>query len=66
MDYERAAQRRDQIRLLERARVPQKVVDGAFFQSRRKRRPMQHFQFSLMVRGKRLRLPTPDFDPLKP
>jgi hypothetical protein len=52
--------------LVEKGKLPEKVVDGAFFQSRRKRRPMQHFQFSLEARGKKLRLPTPKFDPLQP
>ncbi len=52
--------------LVEKGKLPQKVVDGAFFQSRRKRRAMQHFQFSLAARGKKLRLPTPKFDPLAP
>lgn len=52
------------VALVEEGKLPEKVVNGAFFQSRRTRRPMQHFQFSLEARGKKLRLPTPKFDPL--
>jgi hypothetical protein len=52
--------------LVEKGKLPVKVVNGAFFQSRRKRRPMQHFQYSLEARGKKLKLPTPKFDPLAP
>lgn len=54
------------VALVEKGKLPVKIVNGAFFQSRRKRRPMQHFQFSLEARGKKLKLPTPKFNPLAP
>ncbi|MEZ6068838.1 MAG: hypothetical protein R3C10_00930 [Pirellulales bacterium] len=52
------------VELVDKGKLPEKIVDGTFFEARRHPRPMQHFQFALAARGKLLHLPTPSFDPL--